>query len=291
MSLFAKFNLILLGVFTAALVPAALIARGVMEKNAQQQVLENAGILMQTALASRTYTSKQISPLLKPMLEENFIPQSVPAYSATEIFNYVRESHPEYSYKEATLNPTNPRDRAVDWEADVINAFRDDEGLKEIVGQRDGALGRSLYLGRPIRITDAACLTCHTSPESSPTSLVRMYGPNAGFGWKLNEVIGAQIVSVPTSVPMTTARLAFQTLLFSLVGVFLLIMVILNLLLWAVVIRPLRRLSEMADRVSTGDFDTPEVTIAGRDEVAVLASSFQRMRISLAKALTMLEEA
>jgi protein-histidine pros-kinase len=290
MSLFAKFNLILLGVFTAALIPAAYLARSVMERNAQQQVLENAGIMMQTALASRTYTSKQISPLLKPMLEEKFIPQSVPAYSATEIFNYVRESHPEYSYKEATLNPTNPRDRAVEWEADVINAFRDDANLKEIVGQRDGALGRSLYLGRPIRITDPACLSCHTNPESSPTSLVRMYGPNAGFGWKLNEVIGAQIVSVPTSVPMTTARLAFRTLLYSLVGVFLLIMLILNLLLWAVVIRPLRRLSAMADRVSTGDFDTPEVTIAGRDEVAVLASSFQRMRISLGKALSMLEE-
>ena len=105
MSLFAKFNLILLAVFTAALVPAAFFARSAMERNAQQQVLENAGILMQTALATRTYTSKQISPLLRPMLEENFIPQSVPAYSATEIFNYVRESHPEYSYKEATLNP------------------------------------------------------------------------------------------------------------------------------------------------------------------------------------------
>lgn len=291
MSLFAKFNLILLAVFTAALVPAAFFARSAMERNAQQQVLENAGIMMQTALASRTYTSKQISPLLKPMLEEKFIPQSVPAYSATEIFNYVRESHPEYSYKEATLNPTNPRDRAVDWEADVIQAFRDDAGLKEIVGQRDGALGRSLYLGRPIRITDPACLSCHTNPESSPASLIRMYGPNAGFGWKLNEVIGAQIVSVPTSVPMATARMAFRTLLISLIGSFLLIMLILNLLLWAVVIRPLRRLSAMADRVSTGDFDTPEVAIAGRDEVAVLASSFQRMRISLAKALSMLEEA
>jgi len=290
MSLFAKFNLILLAVFTAALVPATFFARSAMERNAQQQVLENAGILMQTALATRTYTSKQISPLLKPMLEENFIPQSVPAYSATEIFNYVRESHPEYSYKEATLNPTNPRDRAVDWEADVIHAFRDNAELKEIVGQRDGALGRSLYLGRPIRITDPACLSCHTSPETSPASVVRMYGPNAGFGWKLNEVIGAQIVSVPTSVPMATARLAFRTLLVSLVGIFLLIMLILNLLLWAVVIRPLRRLSAMADRVSTGDFDTPEVAIAGRDEVAVLASSFQRMRISLAKAMSMLEE-
>jgi protein-histidine pros-kinase len=290
MSLFAKFNLILIAVFTAALLPAAFLARGVLERNARQQVLENAGIMMQTALASRTYTSKQINPILKPMLEASFIPQSVPAYSATEIFNYIRESHPEYSYKEATLNPTNPRDRAVEWEADIVNAFRADGELKEVIGEREGALGPVLYLGRPIRITDPACLSCHTSPETAPASLIRMYGSDNGFGWKLNEVIGAQIVSVPRSLPMSMAKAAFRTLLASLIGVFVLILLILNLLLWAVVIRPLRRLSAMADRVSTGDFDVAEVTVKGRDEVAVLASSFHRMRISLAKAMHMLEE-
>ncbi|HSM15168.1 MAG TPA: DUF3365 domain-containing protein, partial [Thermoanaerobaculia bacterium] len=156
---------------------------------------------------------------------------------------------------------------------------------------RESALGRSLYLSRPIRITDPGCLSCHTTPEEAPASLIRTYGPDGGFGWKLNEVIGAQIVTVPTSVPARMADTAFRTLIGSVIGVFLVMLIILNLLLWAVVIRPLRRLAGMADQVSTGNFDIEEVHVKGRDEVAVLASSFNRMRISLAKALRMLEEA
>jgi protein-histidine pros-kinase len=291
MSLFVKFNLILIVVFAIALVPVGYLADDLLQRNARAQVVENASIMMQTALATRTYTVQQVKPLLAPLLTEEFIPQTVPAYSATEIFNYIRDSHPEYTYKEATLNPTNPRDRTVDWEADVVNAFRADDNLKEIVGERETALGRSLYLSRPIRITDPGCLSCHTTPEAAPASLIKTYGSDGGFGWKLNEVIGAQIVTVPTSVPLRMAESAFKTLIGSVVGVFLVMLIILNLLLWAVVIRPLRRLAGMADQVSTGNFDTAEVHVKGSDEVAVLASSFNRMRISLAKALRMLEEA
>jgi protein-histidine pros-kinase len=291
MSLFVKFNLILGLVFAVALVPAGLLSYRLLQANARAQVLENAGIMMQTALATRTYTNKQIKPLLAARLAEEFLPQTVPAYSATEVFNYIRESHPEYTYKEATLNPTNPRDRTVDWEADVVNAFRADADLKEVVGERQGSLGRSLYLGRPIRITDPGCLSCHTTPDTAPASLIKAYGPDGGFGWKMDEVIGAQIVSVPMTVPVKMADTAFRTLIASLVGVFVLMLVILNFLLWAVVIRPLRRLAGMADQVSTGNFDIEEVVVGGRDEVATLASSFNRMRISLAKAIKMLEDA
>ncbi len=290
MSLLVKFNLILVSVFLLALVPAGFVSQRLLQRSARTQVTENARIMMQTALATRTYTVKQIRPLLAPRLAEEFLPQTVPAYSATEIFNYMRESHPEYTYKEAALNPTNPRNRTVDWEADLVNAFRADSSLQEIVGERQSALGRSLYLSRPIRISDAACLTCHTTPELAPVSMVKKYGPEGGFGWQINEVIGAQIVSVPMSVPLGLAADAFRTLILSLVGVFLLMLVILNLLLGSVVIRPLRRVAGMADQVSTGNFDLPDLVVKGRDEVAVLASSFNRMRISLAKALKMLEE-
>jgi protein-histidine pros-kinase len=246
--------------------------------------------MMQTALATRGYTNKQIKPLLAPRLAEEFLPQSVPAYSATEIFNNLRESNPEYTYKEATLNPTNPRDRTVDWEADVVNAFRADGKLTEVIGERDGPLGRSLHLARPIKITDAGCLSCHTTPELAPASVVKAYGTNNGYGWKLNETVGAQIVTVPMSVPIAMATKAFQTLLATLVGVFVFILVFVNILLWFVVIRPIRDLSSMADRVSTGNLDVPEVAVRGHDEVSVLAGSFNRMRISLVKALKMLED-
>lgn len=291
MSLLVKFNVILLLVFALALLPAGYLANDLLQKSARTQVIQNARIMMQTALATRTYTNKQIKPLLAPRLAEEFLPQSVPAYSATEIFNYLRESHPEYTYKEATLNPTNPRDRTVEWEADVVNAFRSDEKLKELIGERTGPLGRSLYLARPIQITDAGCLTCHTAPDQTPASVVKAYGPSGGFGWKLNEIIGAQIVSVPTKVPLAMAENAFRTLLATLVGVFALTHVILNILLFFFVIRPLKKLARTADRISTGDLDVPDFVVKGKDEVAILAGSFTRMRISLTKALKMLEEA
>ncbi len=290
MTLLAKFNLILVLCFGIALVPAHLITRNLLEKNARTQVVQHARLMMQTALATRGYTVKQIKPLLAARLDEEFLPQTVPAYSATEIFNTLRETHPEYTYKEATLNPTNPRDRTVDWEADVVNAFRADPKLPEIIGERDAPLGRALYLARPIVVTDPGCLSCHTTPEATPASVVKRYGPNGGFGWKLNETIGAQIVSVPLAVPLRMAAEAHRAMLLSLVGVFVFLLVLLNVLLWFFIVRPIRRLSHMADEVSTGNLDVPEVRFRSRDEVATLAGSFNRMRISLVKALKMLED-
>jgi len=86
------------------------------------------------------------------------------------------------------------------------------------------------------------------------------------------------------------ARDAFRTLLATLAGVFVLTLLILNLLLRFVVIRPLRELSAMADQVSLGNMDVPDVKVGGSDEVAQLAASFGRMKISLRKALAMLEQ-
>ena len=97
-----------------------------------------------------------------------FLPQTVPAYAATEQFNDVRKTHPDYAYKEATLNPTNPRDRASDWEADVVQIFRQTPTTTELVGERDTPTGRSLYLARPIQIKNGACLVCHSTVDAAP---------------------------------------------------------------------------------------------------------------------------
>ena len=290
MSLLTKFNLALVAVFTLALVPAGFLSHSLLQRNARAQVIGDARIMMETAMAVRGYTIKQIEPLLKGRLAEVFLPQTVPAYSATEIFNSLRKSHPEYQYKEATLNPSNPRDRTVDWEADVVNEFRGDPNRHEIIGERATPEGPSLFLSHPIQITDARCLACHSTPEEAPASLVKQYGPSNGFGWKMNEIIGAQIVSVPMSVPVRMADQAFRTLLISLVAVFAFTLLVLNLLLRFAVIRPLRRLSAVADQLSRGNMDVPEVVAVGKDEVGMLASSFNRMRISLGKALAMLDE-
>ena len=107
----------------------------------------------------------QVKPLLETHMKYEFLPQTVPAYAATEQFNELRKKHPEYSYKEATLNPMNPRDRAADWESDIIQRFRNDAQAQEMVGERDTPMGKSLYLARPIR-NEAECAACHSTPVS-----------------------------------------------------------------------------------------------------------------------------
>jgi HAMP domain-containing protein len=290
MKLIVKFNLVFVLVFLAGLAITGYVSNDLLQRNARDEVLQNARIMMEAALATRTYTATQIRPLLDTQMKYQFLPQTVPAYAATEQFNDLKKKYPDYLYKEAALNPTNPRDRATDWEADVVNQFRGGAKESELIGERETPSGRSLYMARPIQIKAEPCLICHTTAEMAPKTMVDQYGGNNGFGWKLNEIIGAQIVSVPMTVPFQKAHETFKVFMLSLTGVFLFIFVALNLMLLTIVIRPITKLSELADQVSLGKMDAPEFPAKGKDEIATLAASFGRMRTSLKQALKMLDE-
>lgn len=290
MRLLAKFNLLLIVVFGTGIGVAAYIAHGFLVQNARNQVIQQARLMMGAAGGMRTYTSKQIGPLLdsRQFHTGRFIPQTVPAYGATEVFSYLRKAYPAYTYKEATLNPTNLRDRATDWETDVIQMFRNHKSRTEVIGQRSTPEGESLFLAHPIEAAPS-CLQCHGRPDRAPMAVIRVYGRDNGFDWKSGEVVGAQIVSVPMSVPITIANHAFRTLVLSLAGVFIVTLILLDLGLVAIVIRPVTRLSGMADEISKGNLNVPELPVKGSDEISQLARSFNRMYRSLVKAIQMLD--
>lgn len=288
MNLTAKFNLAVISVLVLGLVATGLVSFNMLRSNARSEIVERAGLMMEAALAMRGYTISEIRPLLAPHMTDTFMPQTVPAYAATQAFNKLRESHPEYTYKEATLNPTNPRDRAVDWEADIISTFRNHPESTELVGTRDTPTGRSLYLARPIQINNEGCLACHSTAAAAPEAMVVQYGPANGFGWKLNEVVGAQIMSVPMTVPEAAAQRAFLTFMGALLLVFGAIVFALNFLLRRLVVQPVVGLAQTADDVSRGQLGVPAFETEGKDEIALLASSFNRMRRSLEKALKMI---
>jgi protein-histidine pros-kinase len=289
MGLRLKFNLVLLAVFGLGLLASGYLSYTLLERNARDEVSRNAGLMMETALAIRGYTIEQIRPHLEMQLMRVFLPQSVPAYAATETLGTIRKKYPDYSYKEATINPTNPRNRAGDWESDIVRIFREKPDTPEVIGERDSATGRTLYIARPIQIKNQACLTCHTTPDMAPATMVKLYGGANGYGWKLNEVVGAQIVSVPMSVPIQNARSAFLTFMGSLAAVFALAFVVLNLMLTRIIVRPVARMSAAADQVSVGNFDVPEFAEGGKDEISQLGRAFNRMRRSLQTAMKMIE--
>ena len=291
MKLLTKFNLVLILFFGLSGLLIAHFAYSFLMQNAREQVVQQAELMMASARSTRDYTSLQIKPLLlkNPEHETNFLPQTVPAYSAITVFNHIRKNYPDYSYREATLNPTNPADQAADWESDIIRYFSDHPADKKLVGERDTPTGRQLYLARPLAV-EPSCMECHSTPDVAPAAMVRTYGPNHGFDWKLDQIIAAQIVSVPMSVPVEVAEKAYRRLILFLVITLLVMMTALDAALYLLVLRPLQRVSQAADRISKGETDLPELKVTGRDEIAAVTSSFNRMHVSLAKALRMLEQ-
>jgi len=290
MGLRTKFNLGLLLASLLGLGLAAFSSNTILQNNARDEILQSARFMMESAIAVRGYTVSEIKPLLAIQQRRRFIPQTVPAYAAAEYVHRFQQKHPEYSYKEATLNPTNPANRATDWEADIVSWFRDHEGEEELVGERETTTGPQLFLSRPITITNPACLACHDTAAKAPQTLIDTYGSANGFGWKVGETVGAQVVSVPMSVPMARADQTFQTFMITMVGVFVALFLLLNGMLHLVVIRPVRAMSIKADEVSMGALDVEELSVEGSDEISDLGRSFNRMHRSLDNALKMIDE-
>jgi HAMP domain-containing protein len=293
MKLLAKCNLILLVIFGAGGFLISQLAYSFLIGNARREVLQQAQLMLASAKSVRDYTASDLSPLLQqnPGHRVRFLPETIPFYGATTTFNNLRKDNPNYAnytYKEAALNPTNLEDRASDWEADIIHELRN-HGAPQIMNERPTPSGRSLYIANPIKATQE-CLECHSVPSAAPRAMLAVYGSANGFGWKKDEIVGAQIISVPMTVPIEIANRAYHQLLFYLVFTLIVAILALDAGIYLFVIRPLRTVSDTADRVSRGEKNVPPIKVKGNDEIATVASSFNRMQLSLAKALKMFEE-
>ena len=132
-------------------------------------------------------------------------------------------------------------------------------------------------------------MQCHDTPDNAPRTLVDKYGPSNGFGWKVNDILTAQIVSAPMRLPVQRAESTFVVFMSSLAVIFAIVFLAVNAMLVYLVNRPINRLSAVADELSLGNLNVPELQSEGSDEIAKLYASFNRMRKSLMEAIKMLE--
>ena len=196
-----KFTLFLIGAFLAGVIIGGLILWQALQRSAQTEISNRGLILIETMNAIRSYTSNHVGPLLADDLatQPDFISETVPAFSAREVFENFRknETYATFLYKEATLNPTNPRDQADSFETTLVEQMRGDLSLEEISGFRNLFGEEVFYIARPLTIKSESCLACHSTPEAAPANLVATYGTEQGFGWQLNEIVATQIIYVP----------------------------------------------------------------------------------------------
>ena len=287
-----KLNLLLMGILITLTITIGLILSQLMNSHAQQIISERAALLMQTMSSVRNYTSSQIRPELAARLEseEKFIPQTVPAYSAREIFNDLRQNndYKKFFYKEATINPTNLVDKADDFETQVVQALKNTQS-SQLTGFRTTPSGDMFYIARPLAVTKESCLECHSTPERAPRSQIATYGDKNGFNWKLNEIVGAQMISVPASQVINDANKLTSIVVGTVLACLFAATLLLNIFLKLTIVKPINHLSKLTRQASTGELNV-EFKHPNNDEIGTLTSSFNRMKRSLTVALDLIDD-
>jgi len=281
-------------IFAASLLLFLLLFGQLYGVQAQTIIDKRSNLLMDTMLAVREYTNQKLSPIVEPLNEVGgeFRPEAVPSFSANTVFELLR-SNPEYrqySYREAALNPTNLKDKADPFEVKIIDAFRGDTQMQFQSGFRATPLGRIHYVAKPLVVSSQSCLTCHSTPDQAPRSQILAYGDDNGFGWKLNEIVGAQIVSVPVEEVIRTKN---RLLLVSgglLLVAFVVVGLVTDVTLSRLILRPMRSISMKADEASVTPATVTFEEKARKDEIGLLARSFDRMKQSLAISMQMLKD-
>lgn len=241
MNIRTKFNLVLFFTFLLGLIALSFYYKHFVTEVMVNAVKNESKLHMQAAIAIRSYTANHIKPLLDIMPAEEFLPQRIPAYSARETMDILYKNYADFRYREAALNPTNIKDLAAGWEVDIIDRYRAGKIENEHIEMTDKNGRVFINVTHPIRVSDKSCLACHGVPSQAPVSMINKYGSHHGFGWKIGEIIGAQIVSLPLDAALAQARFVYDKFIFSMIGVFLLLFIALNILLGRVVILPLHK--------------------------------------------------
>lgn len=287
----AKFTLLLSLVFIGAIVVSGLILSKALEQRAQAEVVYRSQILTETMNSLRNFTGSRINPILMPLVDTQptFVPEAIPSFAVREVFESLRknEEYRDFFYKDAILNPTNLRDKADEFETEIVERFQKDPELKNISGFRDSYGEQLFYTARPFSIKNATCLRCHSSPDVAPKSHVASYGTENGFGWKLNEILGTQIMYVPASQVFEDARRASLLFISIFVAIFAFVIWLINFLLKRSVLQPIKPLAQLAQKISSDEISAEEAQefehkklnaiVKRDDELGQLGRVFQRM--------------
>ena len=288
-----KFNLLIIVMFVIGIFLSGSTFWGTLEHRAEAEVSSKALVLMETVNGVRNYTQDRVNPLLKERIENRteFTPEAIPTFAAREVFEYFRKNpdYAQYLYKDAALNPINLRDRADEFETKLVEEFQEDRDSLQKSGWRELYQGEVFYIARPFTLKKQSCLECHSSPSKAPQSLLTTYGTENGFGWKLNQVVAAQVVYIPAEEILDSVRRSFMTTMGILTATFIVIIFALNFFLKRFVIRRIQKIARTAQAVSRGDLKA-DFQENSKDEIGLLVIAFNRMRFSVEVAMKLLNQ-
>lgn len=253
---------------------------------------EKGAIIFNFLEASREHFKTKQKPRVEKLLENAAnqhadIPADlVSGFALTRgVWEQFRENSEQYQFKQATIDPLVPANKADESDLDIITRFQQQPELTNIEGTkiRDG---ESWYYYSQKIVVGKGCLKCHGDPARAPEWQRQIYGVENGYNWKEGDIVSAYIVYVSIQKALDLALK--NTIAIFLIGAVIVIM--LMLVIWfyftSNLINPLARLEQYTTNISLGKNLEEPLVYKSDNEIGRLYRAVDRLRISVAKMLS-----
>lgn len=202
-----------------------------------------------------------------------------PALAQREFSEVVEKSASPAKFRVTSHNFMNPVNKPDAFEAKALDAIRS-KHLAEYYETLPDTFryARTLYV-------KASCLSCHASAENAPADVKVRYGTERGFGFREGEVAGIISVRLPTRSFWSVATGVIGPLQIALLLAAFLVAVV---FIQFAVVRPVRRLTAAAGRISVGeqaDLGVSAISRKSGNEIHQLILATERLRASLMLAI------
>ena len=217
--------------------------------------------------------------------EDRFFPEIMSGFVvARGVWDNFQERFPGFVFKQATIDPLYPPNKADADETQFIKEFDKNKDLKNSEGTIVKNGKQYYFFARPIPV-GKGCLRCHGDVEEAPKDQIEIYGTEHGYDWRAGQIVSTSVVYVPIDDAIATAKKAATNLFAIGASGIVVIMAVLWFFLSAGVVSPLIQLQEKTKQISLGKELDQDVGIDSKDEIGDLARAIDRLRISTAKLL------
>lgn len=163
----------------------------------EREAREKASLILSQVGAVQGYVRITLRPAMYRILPENqFVLEAMStSYITRFIMSDLNLAKEAFTYRRVGIGARNPDYEARPLERELIRRFEADPKLvhvEEFV-ELDGE--RHFVTAQPQRF-EAACLHCHGDPDKAPRELIERYGDKRGFGRKVGQLAGIDMVSL-----------------------------------------------------------------------------------------------
>jgi len=185
-----------------------------------------------------------------------------------------------FRYRRVAIDPTDAKNLANGLETRLIRTFAANPDMKR-ADEEIRESGRGYYvLAMPVTVSQDRCLQCHGAAKASPDWRLKRYGKSGGMGWKKDQVVGADVVYIPSDFARSQAMAIFWSVTRSIAMLAIMCGAMLFLRGHYLITRPVSRMLAASESVQKGEWPRwSEKRFP--DELGILANSFQTTTLGL----------